>query len=255
MASAVASIPPVTATNALDSSVDHKVSPINTTIPLEVADESALSSISSKYEPESESQLHPPSDPDNLGLTSTKPNHLVTSPYTTPEHQLDLSTLDTANRLLAQALTALTTTRPDYATAPYVESFNWSMVVEKLHSLASQESVKWKRTSFYVVAFRSILRANADGDRLHLLDERSHAEAVKSGGLLKYWFGSKNERRENLATCVWRNREDAKAGGTGPWHAQARGAARTMYEKIEFTTMELVLGVGVGEYVFRAWKD
>ncbi|KAL4813711.1 hypothetical protein BDW67DRAFT_187470 [Aspergillus spinulosporus] len=179
---------------------------------------------------------------------------LITSPYTAREHLLDLSTLDTPNRLLAQALTTLTPVRPDYATAPYTDSFNWASVFLTFHSLAAKEGYSLSRQSFYVVVFRSVLQADADGDRLHLLDERSHAEAVSSGGLLKYWFGVKNGRRENLATCLWRSREDARAGGTGPWHAQARAAAREMYEKIEFTTLELVVGEKVGEWEFREWK-
>lgn len=129
-------------------------------------------------------------------------NLLIASPYTTREHLLDLSTLDTPNRLLAQALTTLTPVRPDYATAPYTESFNWDSVFLKFYSLAAKEGYSLSRQSFYVVVFRSVLQADADGDRLHLLDERSHAEAVSSGGLLKYWFGVKNGRRENLATCM-----------------------------------------------------
>ncbi|KAL4976762.1 hypothetical protein BDW66DRAFT_47253 [Aspergillus desertorum] len=179
---------------------------------------------------------------------------LIASPYTTREHLLDLSTLDTPNRLLAQALTTLTPLRPNYATAPYTESFNWASVFVTLHNLAKKEGYSWPRQSFYVVVFRSILQADAEGDRLHLLDERSHAEAVSSGGLLKYWFGVRNGRRENLATCVWRSREDARTGGTGAWHAQARAAAREMYEKIEFTTLELVVGERVGKWEFREWK-
>jgi hypothetical protein len=129
-------------------------------------------------------------------------NLLITSPYTTREHLLDLSTLDTPNRLLAQALTTLTPVRPDYATAPYTDSFNWASVFLKFYSLAAKEGYSLSRQSFYVVVFRSVLQADADGDRLHLLDERSHAEAASSGGLLKYWFGVKNGRRENLATCM-----------------------------------------------------
>ncbi|KAL4905853.1 hypothetical protein BDW74DRAFT_177552 [Aspergillus multicolor] len=205
-------------------------------------------------DPVSESQSASVSDSLDDKPSRADSRYLITSPYTTPEHLLDLSTLDTPNRLLAQALTTLTPTRADYATAPYTESFNWSSVSATLHELAAKEGYSWQRQSFYVVVFRSTLQADIDGDRLHLLDERSHAEAVASGGLLKYWFGVKNEKRENLATCVWRSREDARAGGTGPWHAKARGAARVMYEQIVFTTLELVVGEGVGEWEFREWK-
>jgi hypothetical protein len=59
---------------------------------------------------------------------------------------------------------------------------------------------------------------------------------------------------DDLSLGLWRNREDARAGGTGPWHAQARAAAREMYEKIEFTTLELVVGEKAGEWEFREWK-
>jgi hypothetical protein len=52
---------------------------------------------------------------------------------------------------------------------------------------------------------------------------------------------------------VWRNREDAHRGGTGPWHRKARAAAREMYEEIVFTTMELVVGDEVREWSFGEW--
>ncbi|KAF7184066.1 hypothetical protein CNMCM7691_004625 [Aspergillus felis] len=178
---------------------------------------------------------------------------LIASPYNSPLHLLDLQTLDTPNRLLAQALTILRPVRADYATAPYADSFNWPSVFAFLRDLSTREGQSWSRTKFYVVVFRSTLLASADADRLHELDSRSHQEAVASGGLLKYWFGSKNARRENLATCVWRSREDAHRGGTGPWHRKARGAARELYEKIVFTTMELVVGDEVREWSFGEW--
>lgn len=171
---------------AADSAVSPSALPaVPPTIPLETYDESGSAARSSKDK-------------------GTNTNHIISSPYTTAEHLLDLSTLDAANQFLAQALTTLTPIRPDYATAPYVESFNWNSVFETLHNIAAKQGGKpWTRRSFYVVAFRSVLCADADPDRLHLLDERSHAEAVASGGLLKYWFGSKNEKRENLATCMF----------------------------------------------------
>ena len=130
-------------------------------------------------------------------------NLLICSPYNSPTHLLDLTTLDTANQLFAKALTIFTPIRPDYATAPYLESFNWTAVFTFLRELASAEGYHFPRTSFYVVAFRSRLFPDADGDRLGLLDDHSHREATESGGLLKYWFGSKNEKRENLATCMF----------------------------------------------------
>ncbi|RAH43668.1 uncharacterized protein BO95DRAFT_501526 [Aspergillus brunneoviolaceus CBS 621.78] len=186
--------------------------------------------------------------------------HLIVSPYNQPGHLLDLRTLDRANQLLAQALTILQPTRPDYATAPYTESFNWASVFELLRQLAldsqaEDEATSWPAQSFYVVTFRSRLRADVDAERLHLLDAHSHQEAMASGGLLKYWFGSKDASHRNLATCIWRSREDARLGGLGPWHKKARGAAREMYESIEFSTVRLTVGEGVAGWEFGEWVD
>lgn len=51
-----------------------------------------------------------------------------------------------------------------------------------------------------------------------------------------------------IGTGLWRNRDDARHGGTGPWHRQARTAARELYERIEFRTMELVVEDGGREW-------
>lgn len=126
---------------------------------------------------------------------------LITSPYNAPPHLLDLSTVDTANQLFAKALTIFQPIRDDYAAAPYLDSFNWSAVIEFLRHLAEEEGYRWTRQSFYVVAFRSRLFDDVDRDRLSDLDAHSHREASQSGGLLKYWFGSKDGENRNLATC------------------------------------------------------
>lgn len=134
-------------------------------------------------------------------LSNERANLLITSPYNAPPHLLDLSTLDIANQLVAKALTIFQPIRDDYATAPYLDSFNWATVVEFLRHLAEEEGYRWTRQSFYVVAFRSRLFDDVDGDRLSDLDAHSHREASQSGGLLKYWFGSKDGENRNLATC------------------------------------------------------
>ncbi|EME40561.1 hypothetical protein DOTSEDRAFT_112041, partial [Dothistroma septosporum NZE10] len=170
--------------------------------------------------------------------------HLISSPYPDFENQLRLADLDTPSQLLAFALTALEPTRPDYATAPCLDSFNWSEVFALLRTLCKRFEYQWDERRFYVVIFRSKLLVGIDRERLGLLDQKSHQEACASGGLLKYWFGSTDSELRNLATCLWRNHEDAVAGGGGPWHEQARMAARTMYEYIEFGVHQMVVGDG-----------
>lgn len=127
---------------------------------------------------------------------------LISSPYNDYFHLLDLKSLDTPSQLLAKALTIFKPICTNYATAPYIESFNWEAIFAFLRELSTTEGFPWPtKQSFYVVVFRSILSVDANKDRLSELDYHSHREATSSGGLLKYWFGSTNENRENLATC------------------------------------------------------
>lgn len=126
---------------------------------------------------------------------------LQTSPYNEEPHLLDLSSLAVPQQFLAQALVYLRPVRNDYATASYIDSFNWSEIIHALKNLLGSSNHGWVQRSFYIVVFRSQVLATTD--RLHLgaLDKRSHAEAMKSGGLLKYWFGTPDICGRNLATC------------------------------------------------------
>lgn len=127
---------------------------------------------------------------------------LVASPYTSPPHLLDLARYSRASQLFAKALTRLQPIREDYATAEYTVSFNFGEVMGTLRYLARDEGFTWKATEFYVVSFRSQLSPDADPERLFQLDACSHQEAMASGGLLKYWYGVKDQDRQNLATCM-----------------------------------------------------
>lgn len=61
-----------------------------------------------------------------LGTNAKNENLLVVSPYDEEPHLLDLRTLDAGSQILAKALVGLECLRADYATAPYVETFNVS---------------------------------------------------------------------------------------------------------------------------------
>lgn len=52
---------------------------------------------------------------------------------------------------------------------------------------------------------------------------------------------------------LWRSREDARQGGTGPWHKKARGAARDLYEFINFSTLKLVIDNDASAFEFSDW--
>lgn len=99
----------------------------------------------------------------------------------------------------------MTPLRSDYATCAYALAFNWDAIITSLQTLLlAAKDFTWVATSFYVVVFRSQVKAGTDPLVLGALDERAHAEAVRSGGLLKYWFGMPDGGRRNLATCEFR---------------------------------------------------
>ncbi|KAH8649928.1 hypothetical protein BX600DRAFT_517156 [Xylariales sp. PMI_506] len=182
-------------------------------------------------------------------------NYLVVSPYTEQEHLLDLRTLDKENALLAKALVGFESLRPDYATSPYTETFNWPAVMETLATLVQQEGHSWKETSFYIVAFRSQIPPTTVYAELGALDKAAHAEATASGGFLKYWFGSPDKDGRNLATCVWRSQHDAKKGGVGPAHRKAAGAARHLYTDWKIDRHRLVIRDNLQSWEITNWVD
>lgn len=113
------------------------------------------------------------------------PRYIVASPYTDTEHLLDLDSLDIENQLLSEALQRMRAVTEEYATRPYVESFNWEEVVGRVRELATTRQHKFKQTSWYIVAFRSQIRSTAVVPDLGALDKAAHAEATASGGFLK----------------------------------------------------------------------
>lgn len=54
---------------------------------------------------------------------------------------------------------------------------------------------------------------------------------------------------------VWRNRDDARAGGTGPWHRKARAAGGKLYENIVFSTWKMTISDQASAFSFEPWND
>ncbi|KZL64828.1 upf0643 protein [Colletotrichum incanum] len=180
---------------------------------------------------------------------------LVHSPYTDPEHLLDLETLDDENALLARALSQMKCLRADYATADYVESFNWGDVMGELKNLVHSTGKTFKETSFYIVAFRSTIPPSTVYEDLGVLDKAAHAEANQVGGFLKYWFGSPDSEGRNLATCVWRSRPDAVKAGHGPAHRRASRATASMYSFWRIDRHRLIIRDGAESWEIVNWVD
>lgn len=71
----------------------------------------------------------------------------------------------------------------------------------------------------------------------------------------RYWFGEPDSELANLATCIWRSREDAKKGGTGPAHRKAAGATRSMYAFWQIDQHRLIIRDNVEDWEIIPWQD
>jgi hypothetical protein len=106
-----------------------------------------------------------------------------------------------------------------YATLPIGDAFNWQ-----------DASAELGDGEWYLVAFRSIRRADADEARLTHFDELAHQEAASSGGFVHYFKGPAAADGSCLSFCLWQTRADARAAAGRPDHVRAVSLIDEMYE-------------------------
>jgi hypothetical protein len=117
------------------------------------------------------------------------------------------------------ALEALAPISAAYATMPVADAFDWTAAGEALGE-----------GEWYMVAFRSIRRADADERMLTEYDDRAHDEASGSAGFVHYFKGPLGPDGSCLSFCIWSSRVDARAAAGKPLHAEAAGLVAEMYE-------------------------
>lgn len=127
-----------------------------------------------------------------------------------------------------------------YAQLPILQAFNWS------ECLAGVESGEW-----YVVAFRSVRHEAADPHLLKALDDLAYEEALREPGLLLYFRGVMNERRECLSICVWESQLRAQAATRMPSHRTAADATDQLYTLFELERWMLLKRCGSGRLEVR----
>lgn len=112
-----------------------------------------------------------------------------------------------------------------YARLPVAEAFNWSACSDAL------DPGEW-----YLVAFRSVRRPNADESRLTAYDDRAHAEAAAVSGFVHYTKGPTADDGSCLSFCLWTSRHAARAASGKPAHVQAAQLVHEMYDtyRLEF---------------------
>lgn len=109
-------------------------------------------------------------------------------------------------------------------TSPLSDCFSWAELFTK--------SPVPRQLKLYGVAFRSVRKYDVvDDTLLYAADAKAFEEAMESRQLLRYWYGNLNERKECLATCIWRSREEARNAATAPLHAKAASLAPHFYHK------------------------
>jgi hypothetical protein len=118
------------------------------------------------------------------------------------------------------AFAALAPVSEAYAHLPVAEAFDWSRVGRQLGT-----------GEWYLVAFRSIRRLDANEVRLAEFDERAHQEAQSSPGFVHYFKGPAEADRSCLSFCLWTSRAEARAASGRPAHIEAISVINEMYER------------------------
>lgn len=125
-------------------------------------------------------------------------------------------TLDIA-RDLYESCQSISPKHSDYAALPIQDGFDWSGL----------QGCSFDR--LYLVVFRSVRQPDADLDLLREHDDRAYEAALESGGLLQYFKGQANERRECLSFCLWETREQAREAAAASSHLSAADITARMY--------------------------
>jgi len=116
------------------------------------------------------------------------------------------------------ALAGLAPTADAYARLPVGDAFTWAACSP---SIAPGE--------WYLVAFRSTIRPEADLDLLRRYDDQAHAEASEATGFVHYYKGPLAADGSCLSFCLWTSRAEARASAGRPAHRAAVTLISQMY--------------------------
>ena len=140
---------------------------------------------------------------------------------------------------LQEAAQRISPVRSDYQNLPIEQGFDW-------HVIAGHDF-----DSLYLVVFRSVRRPDADLDLLRWFDDLAYAEALRCGGLLRYFKGDADARGHCLSFCLWESREAALRAAGGKKHEQAASITARMYVSYDLERYEVTPGDDGRGPVFR----
>jgi hypothetical protein len=139
------------------------------------------------------------------------------------------------------AFEALAPVSDAYATLPVAAAFDWTDVAQQLGE-----------GEWYLVAFRSIRRADADEIRLTAFDDGAHLEAQSAPGFVHYFKGPAANDRSCLSFCLWTSRAEARAAAGRPNHVEAVSVIEEMYEAYTLEFLRVTGRVGM-PLSFEPW--
>jgi hypothetical protein len=130
----------------------------------------------------------------------------------------------------------------NYAVLPVGEAFNWASVANLI------EAGEW-----YMVAFRSIVRADADQERLRQYDDWAHEEASGANGFVHYYKGPQAADRSCLSFCMWNSRAEAREAAARPAHQKAVTLIADTYEAYALEFLRVRKAVGATNLEFEPY--
>ncbi|KAI9720982.1 MAG: hypothetical protein M1828_005454 [Chrysothrix sp. TS-e1954] len=133
--------------------------------------------------------------------------------------------------------------KEDFSTESIDLDFNWSEL----------QIPSTLQGTLHGVVFRSRRAPGSTSTDLYEADRLAHEEAVNSGGLLMYWYGTPDAAGNNLATCIWTDKESAKVASRLPKHREAVQHAIKAYQSFDLS--EFRVEKREGECQFRVLKD
>ena len=133
----------------------------------------------------------------------------------------------------------LTPASDEYASLSVEQAFTWSACADTV------PPGEW-----YMVAFRSIRRADADEARLGKHDDWAHAEAMTAPGFVHYFKGPTSGDGSCMSFCLWVDRATARAAAGRPRHAEAATLAHEMYARYDLEFHRVTKRAG-GPFLFE----
>ena len=122
-----------------------------------------------------------------------------------------------------------------YASLPVADAFSWSDCAPDV-----------RPGEWYMVAFRSLRRPDADESRLSSHDDWAHTEAMQAPGFVHYFKGSTADGGRCMSFCLWESRAQARAASGRPAHAAAAALTHESYAdyRLEFHRVRRLDGDG-----------